>query len=828
MSEHVTDGSDEQVRMVAGQLSYLRWEISRYRTSPFWIAHQVWHLMSLCLSGGVRAVARRGYWTLGGRLGRWLREDSDIALIAASGLFDDGYYRDANPDTASYAGTALEHFVRHGAAEGRRPAEWFDSVFYAREYPDVPADRRNVFAHFIQYGMAEGRLPRRRFSYAATMRPTAGAAGITLEPDAFANAQRWYDERTPTVSIIILNWNKSDLTVRCLTELWRHTTGHPYEIIVLDNGSRPEDIGRLQSLEGRFRLIRLPTNRFFGEGNNIAAEQARGRFVLFLNNDAFATGQWLEPLMAVFARHPDAGVVGPKFVYPDGRLQEAGAMVDEHGLATQFGKGGDPNDPRFAAPTEVQYCSAACILLRRETFDRVLGFDLMWDPAYYEDADLCLKIAQLGLKTYYCPASTIIHIENATSADGGRELRLDNIVAINRTKFVQRWGGFLGGTQPAPKLARVPFPVRAPATSRRRVGLYTPYDILPGGGEMYLLSVAATLAATNEVTVVSQAPYSRLRLLTMARELNLDLDSVGIACLDTVTEAEPFDLFIAMGNEILPPLRGLGRRNLYMCQFPFPLGATEAQRRREFWTDYESVVVNSPFTRDHATAAMAKLLLTHRPVRVVAPPVQLIAGGHAKTANLIIGVGRFFVGGHCKRHDIMIIAFREFLKTTGIDAELHLAGALHPQPHHRDYLLHLQDLAEGLPVVFHLNAGRDELTGLYRRASVYWHAAGFDIDPLTEPEKCEHFGITVVEAMSAGCIPMVPDRGGPAALVQPGESGFHYATAKELVSLTAKVFAARGLPWVGAMAAAARHGARDYDQAHFRRQWLDLADSANG
>lgn len=755
----------------------------------------------------------------------------DAAVIAASGLFDEPYYRSLNADAASYRGSALEHFVRHGAAEGRRPNSWFDALFYLREYPDVAASRRNAFAHFLQHGIVERRLPHRRFSYFAPDQgdgdATAPVIEVAEDPMEFPLAEAWYDDETPMVSVIILNWNKSALTARCLTELWRFTTGHRYEIIVVDNGSRPEEVAALERFGGRFRLLRLPRNRFFGEGNNIAAERSRGRFLVFLNNDAFVTEDWLDPLMEVFAHNSDAGAVGPKFVYPDGRLQEAGATVDEHGLAVQFGKGEAANDPRFNRAMAVSYCSAACVVMARDTFDRALGFDLTWEPAYYEDSDLCLKIAQLGLKTYYCPQSIVVHIENATSSsESGRTLRLDNIVAVNRTKFVSRWGAFLAGRGAAPDLVRASFPpLPTRAGTRRRVALYTPYDLLPGGGEMYLLSVAATLAPTSEVIVVAPAPYSRLRLLTMARELNLDLDAVGIASYDQAIGEAPFDLSVVMANEIIPPVPGLGRRNFYMCQFPFPMGAEEALRRRGHWTDYQVLVVNSPFTRGHVQTAIGKLLLAAKPVHVVAPPVQPINGGLGRKEAIILGVGRFFTGGHCKRHDVMIEAFRRMVETTGLEAELHLVGALHPEPQHRDYLFHLQELAVDLPVVFHLNAARDVLNDLYRRALVYWHATGINIDLLTEPEKCEHFGITVVEAMSAGCIPVVPDRGGPAAVVAPGECGFHFASVGELAERTAQVLAGRDQAWVGAMADSARRHAADYDDAVFRRRWLELTEA---
>ena len=107
----------------------------------------------------------------------------------------------------------------------------------------------------------------------------------------------WYREDAPAVSLIILNFNKSHLTAECLRSVWRHTEGYPYEIVVVDNGSDTEDFAALTAISGPFRLVRLQTNRFFGEGNNIGAESARADLVCFMNNDIIVTPHWLEPLM---------------------------------------------------------------------------------------------------------------------------------------------------------------------------------------------------------------------------------------------------------------------------------------------------------------------------------------------------------------------------------------------------------------------------------------------------------------------------------------------------------------------------------------------------
>src|SRR4051812_44055062 len=96
-------------------------------------------------------------------------------------------------------------------------------------------------------------------------------------------------------------------------------------------------------------------------------------------------------------------------------------------------------------------------------------------------------------------------------------------------------------------------------------------------------------------------------------------------------------------------------------------------------------------------------------------------------------------------------------------------------------------LAEGMSVSFYPNASREEIGALYRRCTCYWHGTGLGADPIAEPEKFEHFGITVVEAMAEGCLPLVLAHGGPAELITSGYDGWHFNTLAELVELTARL-----------------------------------------
>lgn len=607
--------------------------------------------------------------------------------------------------------------------------------------------------------------------------------------DASVNTPVDYHTSAPLVSIIILNLDKPEMTVDCLNNIWKNTLGIPYEVIVVDNGSTTQNQEKLAAYAGPHTLIRLTVNRFFGEGNNIGAEQAKGEYLLFLNNDVMVTNGWLPPLVRIFEQHPDAGSCGPKFIYPTGELQEAGALLDEDGFSVQIGKFQSPDQPRFNRKRVVDYVSAATVLLRRSDFQTVLGFDFRYEPAYYEDCDLCLKVGTLGKKTYYQPASQVIHLENATASDMSTNLKLNTIIPINQAKFVNRWRSYLTtGKHEGQAHSGKSLPGQLP-TTLRRAGIFTPYNIIPGGGERYLFSVMKVMADQGYgLTLIVPEIYSRLRISAVLENLALELPGLDIITHSEAEAGKPFDLFFCLGNGIVPTSRALGRVNLFCCQFPFKTNPEQTRRNLHLLEDYTSIVCYSAFVEQEIRKTLAKYDVPQKDIQVVAPPVGIVADapeGVAKSG--ILGIGRFFIGDHCKRQDEMIRAMRD-LSQEGVEATLDLVGSLHPEAVHRDYFYNCRDLAKGLDVTFHIDASVSTLSNLLQRSSIYWHGAGLGVDVDAWPEHCEHFGISVVEAMSARMIPVIVNNGGPASIVEDGVSGFHYGSREELVEITQMLF----------------------------------------
>jgi glycosyltransferase involved in cell wall biosynthesis len=190
------------------------------------------------------------------------------------------------------------------------------------------------------------------------------------------------------------------------------------------------------------RVVENAENRGFVDACNQGAELARGRYLVFLNNDTVVLPGWLAALVETAERDVSAGAVGSLFLYPDGRIQEAGSVIWSNGETFRYGWGRSPEDRRFTFAREVDYCSGASLLLRRELFEQLGGFDQRYAPAYYEDTDLCMGVRSLGYKVVYQPASRLYHFEGATAGTDPRA-GYKRFQVINRDKFYDKWRAVL-------------------------------------------------------------------------------------------------------------------------------------------------------------------------------------------------------------------------------------------------------------------------------------------------------------------------------------------------------------------------------------------------
>ena len=241
------------------------------------------------------------------------------------------------------------------------------------------------------------------------------------------------------ISLIIPVHNQFRYTVDCLNSVLHTTTGN-YEVIVVDDASTDQTRSRLGTVPN-LTLIRNDNNQGFVTSCNKGVKASKGRYLLFLNNDTMVTEHWLPPMLDLIKKD-DVGAVGTKLVYPDGKLQEAGGIIWNDASGLNYGRGDNPGKPGYNFVREVDYCSGAALLVKRDLFEKIGGFDERYIPAYYEDADLCFSIRKAGYKVLYQPASIVIHFEGISS---GKDVTsgVKQYQVINKEKFYDKWKDIL-------------------------------------------------------------------------------------------------------------------------------------------------------------------------------------------------------------------------------------------------------------------------------------------------------------------------------------------------------------------------------------------------
>ena len=241
----------------------------------------------------------------------------------------------------------------------------------------------------------------------------------------------------PIVSVIIPVYGHWDYTRRCLESVELALPTTPFEVIVVDDASPDDSADRVAACPG-VRLVRAPWNLGFIGACNLGAEHARGELVMFLNNDTEVQPGWLDELVAVVEDREDVGLVGSKLVYPDGRAQESGGIIWADGTGWNYGRNSPAGEPWLQTVREVDYCSGAALLIRRDLFERVGGFDKRYAPAYYEDTDLAFAVRAAGYRTVVQPASVVVHhegVSNGTDLSSGVKRHQE----LNRHLFVDKW-----------------------------------------------------------------------------------------------------------------------------------------------------------------------------------------------------------------------------------------------------------------------------------------------------------------------------------------------------------------------------------------------------
>lgn len=256
----------------------------------------------------------------------------------------------------------------------------------------------------------------------------------TVEDYPVIRVPQWED---PQVSIIIPVYNQFEFTYHCVESIIRNSGDITYEILIANDCSTDLTTHIDEILPGVKCITNEKNLRFLLNCNN-AAKYAKGKYVLFLNNDTQVQPNWLEPLVTLIESAEDIGMVGSKLIYPDGLLQEAGGILWKDGSAWNFGNRQNPALPQFNYVKQVDYISGAAIMLSRALWEEIGGFDETFVPAYCEDSDLAFTVRKMGYRVMYQPLSVVVHFEgvsNGTDTSSGQK----HYQVVNSKKFREKW-----------------------------------------------------------------------------------------------------------------------------------------------------------------------------------------------------------------------------------------------------------------------------------------------------------------------------------------------------------------------------------------------------
>lgn len=270
------------------------------------------------------------------------------------------------------------------------------------------------------------------------------------------------NDDAPDVSVVLVLYNRCELTLLCLQSLLACTDVR-LELIIVDNQSSDFTSSLLGRIDGA-KIAQNAENQGYVTAVNQGARLASGKYLLLLNNDTEVTPHAIAVARNLLEEEASIGAVGGRLVLPDGTLQEAGSTVFSDGLTAGFGRGRELEHHECMFRRSVDYCSAAFLLLRTEEFHALGGFDENFSPGYYEEVDLCTRIIKQGQQVAYDPRIVVRHFEYASSRDRDEVTQL---ISEHRHLFIDKHREWLQ-SQPSSQ-SKETIPQRTRSSGKRRI-----------------------------------------------------------------------------------------------------------------------------------------------------------------------------------------------------------------------------------------------------------------------------------------------------------------------------------------------------------------------
>ena len=313
-----------------------------------------------------------------------------------------------------------------------------------------------------------------------------------------------------------------------------------------------------------------------------------------------------------------------------------------------------------------------------------------------------------------------------------------------------------------------------------KIGIFDPYLDTLGGGERYILTIASCLVGKNEVFLfwddVSILNKASLRFNINFDKLKLvkNIFNAGENILKRRQETKKYDVVIYVSDGSIPFL--FAKKNILLFQFPVN------------WVDGNRFLTRIKIKRIDKTICYSNFVKRHLDKTfginsvVLNPAIDTIQTRDVKKENIILSVGRFTKALNTKKQEVLLKIFKENYKNIFLGWKLVIAGSVLEQD--KQYITDLKKTVGNYPIEIYDNASHAQLVNFYQKAKIYWHAAGYGEDLQKHPELAEHFGISTVEAMGAGAVPVVINAGGQREIVASGKNGFLWNSLDELIEKT--------------------------------------------
>ncbi len=667
-------------------------------------------------------------------------------------------------------------------------------------------------------------------------------------------------------SILIVHFGEAKPTLKCIKSIEK-SGAKDYEIIVVDNNLTDKDCPRFKNV----RYFKSKLNNYC-HALNLGFKKAKADIVVVLNPDTEVRKNWLSEIMRPFKNQKIAAVSSKILFKKNGRINSLGIeeIDDFYYRDLAFNEEDDPELQQIT----IKFATGCSTAYRKDTVKKAGGFDEDF-VMYVEDVDMGIKLRKAGYKLVTNPKSIVLHAYHGTSkgadlpwyfcnrnrfliiakyhpeefADQIRQShpyinkQFDYLYEFiktgifklikekNHEKYLKDILVELSDIFPLDKVQNMINEIELYLGLRKpQVCLYDHALHFIGGGQKYGATMAEALQKDFDVTYISNKPITIKKLEDW---YNLDLSKCKLKRIELPINKKDLQInpskaesmiknpFAKVEDEVLnydflinvnmvPHVNALALKNIFICHFP------DSKKMNHFYVDnYDKIIANSKYTN-----GWIKNRWKLEADDIVYPPVDMkFKGGSPKKEDVILSVARFEETGSKKQIELI----KEF-KNLGIDDSWKLilaGGALK----NSKYLKRVRNLIKrfGINAEVHENIANGDLKKLYARAKIFWHACGLGIKEKETPHLIEHFGMTTVEAMQNGCVPVVIDGGGQREIVQHGINGFKFNNTRGLKKYTLKLAESEKLR--KRLSKMAQEHAKKYSKRNFQSKTNSIMNS---